>query len=68
LSYAVSWGWIDKNPAADAYPPKLKRHRAKPPMDEKVARLLNLAWVTDVEFAMFLWLATTAASMSSPAA
>jgi integrase len=59
LSYAVSWGWIEKNPAEYAHPPKLKRRRAKPPTDEKVARLLNLAWVTDVEFAMFLWLATT---------
>ncbi len=50
---------MDKNPAADAHPPKLKRRRAKPPVEEKVARLLNLAWVTDTEFAMFLWLATT---------
>jgi integrase len=60
LSYAVSWGWMEKNPAEYAHPPpKLKRRRAKPPTDEKVARLLNLAWATSIEFAMFLWLATT---------
>jgi integrase len=59
LGYAVSWGWIEKNPAEYAHPPKLKRRRAKPPDAEQVARLLNLAWETGWEVAMFLWLATT---------
>jgi integrase len=59
LSYAVSWGWIERNPAEYAHPPKLKRRRARPPEAEQVARLLNLAWETSIEFAMFLWLATT---------
>jgi integrase len=59
LGYAVSWGWIERNPAEYAHPPKLKRRRARPPEAEQVARLLNLAWATSVEFAMFLWLATT---------
>jgi integrase len=59
LGYAVSWNWIDRNPAEHAHPPKLKRRRAKPPAEEKVARLLNLAWATSVDFAMYLWLATT---------
>jgi integrase len=59
LGYAVSWGWIEKNPTEYAHPPKLKRRRARPPEAEQVARLLNLAWETSVEFAMFLWLATT---------
>ena len=44
LGYAVSWNWIDRNPAEHAHLPKLKRRRAKPPPEEKVARLLNLAW------------------------
>jgi integrase len=59
LSYAVSWGRIEKNPAEYAHPPRLKRRRARPPEAEQVARLLNLAWETAVELAMFLWLATT---------
>jgi integrase len=59
LGYAVSWGWIERNPAEYAHPPKLARRRAKPPGPEQVARLLNAAWQTDVELAMFLWLATT---------
>lgn len=59
LGYAVSWGWIERNPAEYAHPPKLNRRRARPPDAEEVARLLNLAWETSIEFAMFLWLATT---------
>ncbi len=59
LGYAVAWGWIEKNPAEYAHPPKLSRRRARPPEPAQVARLLNLAWRTDVELAVFLWLATT---------
>ena len=59
LGYAVSWGWIERNPAEHAHPPKLQRRRARPPEAEQVARLLNLAWQTSVEFGLFLWLATT---------
>ena len=43
LGYAVSWGWIERNPASYAHPPKLQRRRARPPEAEQVARLLNLA-------------------------
>ncbi len=28
LNYAVSWGWIERNPADYAHPPKLARRRA----------------------------------------
>lgn len=59
LGYAVSWGWMERNPAEYAHPPKLNRRRARPPQPEQVARLLNLAFETDVELAMFLWLAVT---------
>ena len=31
LNYAVSWGWIERNPADYAHPPKLARRRALPP-------------------------------------
>jgi integrase len=59
LGYAVSWSWIERNPASLAHPPKQVRRRARPPVADQVARLLNLAWATDPEMGMFLWLATT---------
>lgn len=59
LGYAVSWGWIERNPAELSHPPKLERRRAKPPEAEQVARLLNLAFEVDLEMGIFLWLATT---------
>ena len=59
LGYAVSWGWIERNPAEYAHPPKLQRRRARPPEAEQVARLLNLAFEVDLEMGVFLWLATT---------
>ena len=59
LGYAVSWGWIERNPAELAHPPKLQRRRARPPVAERVARLLNLAFEVDLEMGIFLWLATT---------
>jgi len=59
LGYGVSWGWIEKNPAEYSHPPKQQRARARPPEAGQVARLLNLAWQTDVELGVFLWLATT---------
>ncbi len=43
LNYAVSWGWIERNPADYAHPPKLARRRALPPRPEQVAELLNAA-------------------------
>jgi integrase len=59
LNYAVSWGWIERNPADYAHPPKLARRRALPPRPEQVADLLNAAAATDEELAVFLWLAVT---------
>ncbi|MDQ1295892.1 MAG: tyrosine-type recombinase/integrase, partial [Actinomycetota bacterium] len=57
FGYGVSWGWMDKNPAEYAHPPKIKRRRARPPQAEQVGRLLNLAGETDTELAVYLWLA-----------
>jgi len=59
LNYAVSWGWIERNPADYAHPPKLPRRRAQPPRPEQVAELLNAAAAADEELAVFLWLAVT---------
>jgi len=59
LNYAVSWGWIERNPAEHAHPPKLPKRRAQPPEPGQVAQLLNAAGETDPELAVFLWLAVT---------
>lgn len=59
LNYAVSWGWIERNPADYAHPPKIARRRAEPPTPEQVALLLNAAAAADDEVAVFLWLAVT---------
>lgn len=59
LNYAVSWGWIERNPADYAHPPKLAKRRAQPPRPEQVAALLNKAAEVDEELAVFLWLAVT---------
>jgi integrase len=59
LNYAVSWGWIERNPADYAHPPKLSRRKAHPPKPEQVAALLNAAAAADEELAVFLWLAVT---------
>jgi integrase len=58
-NYAITWGWIDRNPAALAHKPKLKKKRARPQSAEQVAALINLAFETDFEFGVFLWLAAT---------
>jgi integrase len=59
LNYAISWGWIEKNPATYAHPPKLSRRRARPQTPEKVAELLNAASERDIELGIFLWIAVT---------
>ncbi|HTK63775.1 MAG TPA: tyrosine-type recombinase/integrase [Pseudonocardia sp.] len=59
LNYAISWGWIERNPADYAHPPKLTRRKAQPPKPEQVAALLNAAVEVDEELAVFLWLAVT---------
>lgn len=59
LNYGVSWGWIERNPADYAHPPKLGRRQALPPRPEQVAALLNAAGAVDEELGVFLWLAVT---------
>lgn len=58
-NYAMAWNWIDRNPAALAHLPKMKKKRARPQTAEQVAALINLAFETDYEFGIFLWLAAT---------
>ena len=59
LGSAVSWGWIERNPALHAHLPKLTRRRPMPPEPALVAELINQAWVRDAEFGLYLWLAVT---------
>lgn len=59
LNYAVSWGWIERNPADYAHPPKLARRQVLPPSPHQVAGLLNAAAAADEELGVFLWLAVT---------
>jgi integrase len=59
LNYAVAWGWIEKNPAEFAHPPKQTRRKARPPAEDDVARLLNAAFALSAELGVFLWLAVT---------
>ena len=59
MNYAISWGWIDRNPAQYAHPPKLARRRPKPLEPDRVAELINSAWADDPEFGLYLWLAVT---------
>ncbi|MGP3926121.1 GntR family transcriptional regulator [Streptomyces sp. 8N616] len=59
FNYAISWGWVERNPAEYAHLPKLRRKRARPPAPEKVAQLLNLAFERDPDFGLVLWLLIT---------
>lgn len=57
FNYGISWGWMERNPAEHAHPPKLTRRRARPPEAHQVARLLDTAMGTDIELGVYLWLA-----------
>lgn len=59
LNYAVAWGWIERNPAAFAHPPKIGRSKAKPPEPEQVAAILNKSAEEDLELFVYLWVAVT---------
>jgi integrase len=59
LNLAVSWAWIERNPAQYAHPPKLSRRRPKPPDPALVAELINCAWLDDPELGLYLWLSVT---------
>lgn len=57
--YAMTWGWIDRNPAALVHLPKQKKKRARPQTAEQVATLINEAFDSNPEFGVVLWLAAT---------
>src|SRR4029453_10848209 len=59
LDQAVRWGWITRNPASLASPPRLTPRDVRPPRPEQVAVLLNAAWARDADFGTLLWLGVT---------
>jgi integrase len=59
LDQAVRWGWIARNPASLASPPRLTPREVRPPRPEEVAVLINAAWARDADFGALLWLGVT---------
>jgi len=59
LSQGVKWGWLPRNPAALASPPKVVQQDVRPPSPEEVAKLINAAWARDPDFGTLLWVALT---------
>lgn len=59
FNYGVKWGWIERNPAAYASPPKLTPSEVNPPEPAQAAKLLDTAWDADPDLGVFLWLAMT---------
>jgi integrase len=57
LGQAQRWGWINKNPAALASPPKLVRKEIRPPTPGQVGRILTAAREEDPLLGLAVWLA-----------
>ena len=57
LVQAERWGWITRNPAALASPPKLQRHEIRPPSAADVDRILVAAYDESTDLGLAVWLA-----------
>lgn len=57
LSFAVKWGWMERNPAELATLPKLAPSDISPPEPEKAAVLVDAAWEFAPDLGVFVWLA-----------
>jgi integrase len=57
LGQAERWGWINRNPAVLASPPKLVRKEIRPPTPHDVGRMLRAAHEEEPGFGLALWLA-----------
>lgn len=53
---AVRWGWLTRNPCADARPPAARQPNPCPPTPEQAARILAAAWA-DPQWGPMVWLA-----------
>ena len=59
LTQGVRWGWISRNPAIDASPPRVPLREMKPPSPDQVVRLFRLAQESDPDLATFITLAAS---------
>jgi integrase len=59
MSQGVRWGWITRNPAIDASPPRVPLREMKPPSPDEVVRLFRLAQESDPDLASFIMLAAS---------
>jgi integrase len=57
LGQAERWGWVNRNPAVLASPPKLVRKEIRPPTPLEVGRILRAAHDEEPGFGLALWLA-----------
>jgi len=60
LVQAQRWGWIQRNPAALASPPKIVHHEIRPPSPEAVAQILREAEADGAPTALAIRLAALA--------
>jgi integrase len=65
LGQGVRWGWVAKNPAAQASPPRVSAPRIEPPSPADVAKLIELAAGCDAALAAFLFLAAVTGARRS---
>jgi integrase len=59
LSQGLRWGWIARNPARDASPPRVPVKELRPPTPDEVARLFTLAAETNPRLALLVVLAAS---------
>jgi integrase len=59
LTQGVRWGWISRNPAIDASPPRVPLRDMKPPSPSEVVKLFRLAQKSDPDLATFIVLAAS---------
>lgn len=65
LGQGVRWGWLSKNPAAQASPPRVPTPKINPPSPADVAKLIELAAERDAALAAFLFLAAVTGARRS---
>lgn len=59
LTQGVRWGWLSRNPALDASPPRVPHYPIVPPTPDDIARLYIAALASDTALATFVVLAAS---------
>jgi integrase len=65
LGQGVKWGWLSRNPASAASPPRVPKRDIAPPAPADVARLFTLAEQHDPALAAFVMLAAASGARRS---